>query len=109
MNHCQYSRIIIRHGQKRIHCFCPTAAEKEKKTVHSNCEAELEDLSGHEREQQTRRQLLISGPDERQSEQAMLLSICEAELEEVYGHEREQQIRRQLLIPSPLQTNDSEQ
>ena len=31
-NHCQYSRIIVRHGQQRTHCFCSTAAEKETTT-----------------------------------------------------------------------------
>ena len=35
----------------------------------SICEADLEEVSGHEREQHTRRQLLIPSPEERQSEQ----------------------------------------
>ena len=45
-------------------------------------------MSGHEREQQTRRQLLIPSPEERQNDHPTLLSICEAEMEEVSGHER---------------------
>ena len=50
--------------------------------------AQLEEVSGHEREQLTRRQLLIPSPEESQSDQPLWLSICEAELEEVSGHER---------------------
>ena len=78
----------------------PEERQSEQPKLLSICEAELEEVSGHEREQQTRRQLLIPNPEERQSDQPMLLSICEAELEEVSGHEREQQqTRRLLLIP----------
>ena len=39
--------------------------------MFSVCEAELEEVSGHEREQQTRRQLLIPTLEERQSDQPM--------------------------------------
>ena len=60
----------------------------------SNCEAELEEVYGHELEHQIRRQLLIPRLEARQSEQAILLSNCEGELQEVSGHEHEQQKRR---------------
>ena len=80
----------------------------------SNCEAELEEVSKHELDQQTRRQLLIPTLEARQSEQAILLSNSEGELQEVSGDERERHqtsegrifltthhpSRRQLLIPS---------
>ena len=49
-------------------------------------EADMEEVSCHEREQhQTRRQLQIPSP-----EQPILLSICETDMEEMSGHEREQ-------------------
>ena len=75
-----------------------------KTALLSNCEAELEEVSCHEREQhQTRRQLQISSP-----EQPILLSICEADMEQVGGHEREQhEARRQLLILGQLRDDNT--
>ena len=65
----------------------------------SNCEAELEEVYGHEHEHQTRRKLLNPSPEE--------LSNCQKELEEVSGHEIEQQTIRQPLVPT-LEARQSE-
>ena len=67
-------------------------------------EADMEEVSCHEREQhQNRRQLQIPSP-----EQQILLSICEADREEMSGHERKQhETRRQLLILGPLRNDNT--
>ena len=86
----------------------------------NSCEAKLEEVSKHELEQQTGRQLLIPTLDALESEQAILLNNREDELQEVSGYERERhqasEVRiqlsthhpsgRQVPIPSPFQADE---
>ena len=88
------SRTSMANAMRRSPEECQSEQPAWVPITTSNCEAELEEVYGHELEHQIRRQLLIPRLGARPSEQAILLSNCEGELQEVSGHEHEQQKRR---------------
>ena len=49
-------------GRGLLHSLAPEERKSDQPTLLSNCEAELEEVSGHEREKQTTTQLLIPSP-----------------------------------------------
>ena len=64
----------------RRNSLAPEERQIDQPILLSICEADLEEVSKHELEQQTRRQLLIPTPEERKREQPRLLRTCEGKI-----------------------------